>query len=124
MILRSVLGAVIWAVSVVASEPARAAELVLFESDTCEWCERFNKEVGPVYPNTAEAKCAPLRRVDIHAPRPADLAQIKGIVYTPTFVLVENGQEVWRLTGYPGEDFFWSLLERDIKKLQAPCGRR
>jgi len=100
---------------------ARAAELVLFESDTCEWCERFHKEVGPAYPKTAEAKCAPLRRVDVHAPRPADLAQIKGIVYTPTFVLVEDGRELGRLTGYPGEDFFWGLLDRDLRKLRTPC---
>ena len=100
---------------------ASAAELVLFESDTCEWCERFHKEVGPTYPNTTESKCAPLRRVDIHDPRPDDLAHIKGIVFTPTFVLIEDGQEVSRLVGYPGEDFFWSLLDRDLKKLRRPC---
>ena len=68
----------------VGPKAASAAELVLFESDTCEWCERFHKEVGPTYPNTTESKCAPLRRVDIHDPRPDDLAHIKGIVFTPT----------------------------------------
>lgn len=103
------------------SKAAAAAELVLFESDTCEWCERFHKEVGPAYPNTVESKCAPLRRIDIDDPRPDDLAHIKGIVFTPTFVLIEDGQEVSRLTGYPGEDFFWSLLDRDLKKLRRPC---
>ena len=117
----SILPALLWAGIVMGSTAASAAELVLFESDTCEWCERFNAEIGPVYPNTAESKCAPLRRVDIHDPRPDDLAHIRGVVYTPTFVLVEDGREVGRLTGYPGEDFFWSLLGRDLKKLRRPC---
>jgi hypothetical protein len=103
---------------------ALAAELVMFESETCTWCERFDKEIGPIYPKAAESSCAPLRRVDIHDPRPADLVHIKGVLYTPTFVLVEDGHEVSRLTGYPGEDFFWSLLARDLKKLHKPCDLR
>ena len=118
---RGVLAVLVWAGVLMGSKAASAAELVMFESDTCEWCERFNAEVGPVYPNTAESKCAPLRRVDIHDPRPTDLAHVKGIVYTPTFVLMEDGREISRLTGYPGEDFFWSLLDRDLKKLRHPC---
>tara|TARA_R100001039_G_scaffold831_1_gene422 strand:- start:5 stop:421 length:417 start_codon:yes stop_codon:yes gene_type:complete len=121
IVRRAVLSALLWMGLLAAPTAASAAELIMFESDTCEWCERFHSEVGPVYPNTAESKCAPLRRVDIHDPRPDDLAHIKGIVYTPTFVLIEEGHEVSRLTGYPGEDFFWSLLERDLKKLHHPC---
>jgi hypothetical protein len=121
LVLWAVVSALLWAWALVGPWTASAAELVLFESDTCEWCERFNKEVGPAYPNTAESRCAPLRRVDIRDPRPDDLTHIKGIVYTPTFVLVEDGREVSRLTGYPGEDFFWSLLDRDLKKLRDAC---
>ena len=33
------------------------------------------------------------------------------IRYTPTFVLVEDGQEKARIEGYPGEFFFWPRLE-------------
>jgi len=35
--------------------------------------------------------------------------------------MIEDGEDVSRLTGYPGEDFFWSLLDRDLKKLRHPC---
>jgi hypothetical protein len=35
--------------------------------------------------------------------------------FTPTFVLVADGREVGRITGYPGEDFFWGLLQRLIE---------
>lgn len=100
---------------------AMSAELVMFESRTCHWCQRWHAEIGPVYPNTPEAQCAPLRRVDVDEPLPEDLNVVSPIVFTPTFVVVEDGREVARLVGYPGEDFFWPLLERELVKLPHPC---
>lgn len=100
-----------------ASATAQAAELVLFEAADCEWCEAWNREIGGIYPLTEEAKIAPLRRVDIYEERPADLTKIRAIIFTPTFVLMENGQEVGRILGYPGEDFFWGLLQMELAKL-------
>ena len=100
-----------------------AAELVMFESASCTWCERWHDEIGAIYPNTSDARCAPLRRVDIGDPRPDDLANIKGVVYTPTFVLVDEGREVARLIGYPGEDFFWPVLADQLAKLPNGCSQ-
>lgn len=100
---------------------ARGAELVMFESATCSWCDRWHDEIGPIYPQTSESQCAPLRRVDIGAPRPDDLVDISAIVFTPTFVLVQDGKEVSRLVGYPGEDFFWPLLAQELVKLPEAC---
>lgn len=97
--------------------PAGAAELVMFEATYCEWCERWDEEVAETYPKTSEGKRAPLRRVDIHDPLPEDLKSLKGVRFTPTFVLVDNGKEIGRIRGYPGEDFFWPLLADLIKKL-------
>ncbi|MGO1117080.1 transcriptional regulator [Rhodovibrionaceae bacterium A322] len=98
---------------------AVAAELVMFESATCEWCEVWDEEIAPIYPKTEEGKRAPLRRVDIYETRPQDLEHIKGIRFTPTFVLMENGEEVGRIRGYPGEDFFWGLLGQIMEKLPS-----
>ncbi len=95
-----------------------AAELLMFESDDCIWCDAWNEEIGPIYPKTAEGRRAPLRRVDIHAARPQDLQNIEGVRFTPTFVLTDDqGREVGRINGYPGEDFFWGLLSELIAKL-------
>lgn len=94
----------------------------MFESAGCSWCERWNREVGAIYHRTDEARVAPLRRVDIDGPRPGDLAEISGIVYTPTFVLIENGREVGRILGYPGEAHFWGLLGLELQKLGKPSG--
>lgn len=101
------------------SAVARAAELVMFEQAFCEWCEVWDEEVGVVYGKTGESKRAPLRRVDIHKTRPADLEGVKRVIFTPTFVLMEDGAEVGRILGYPGEDFFWSLLDQMMKRLKG-----
>ena len=100
--------------------PARAtaaAELVMFEATGCNWCRIWDAEVGHIYPKTDEAKVAPLRRVDLHGPRPDDLAAIKPVLYTPTFVLMHDGVEIGRIMGYPGDDHFWGLLGSLIDQL-------
>ncbi len=96
---------------------AYAAELLMFHEEGCYWCEKWEEEIGPIYPKTAEGKKAPLRKMDIHNDIP-DFIEDKGIVhFTPTFVLVEQGQEIGRITGYPGEDNFWWFLEELVAKL-------
>jgi thioredoxin-related protein len=100
------------------SAPLQAAELVMFESKVCAYCAEWHRTIGPIYPKTAEGKLAPLRRVDIHEPRPGDLAAIAPVVYTPTFVLVENQREIGRMEGYANDDFFWGLLGQQIAKLK------
>ena len=93
----------------VLSTMAQAAELVMVEQTGCEWCERWNQEIGPIYPKTSEGRFAPLRRVDLRN-MPDDLKITRRVNFTPTFLIVENGNEIGRLEGYPGEDFFWPVL--------------
>lgn len=96
--------------------PAAAAgqdrvELVMVEQPGCEWCARWNAEIAPAYPNTDEGRFAPLRRVQLRA-LPDDLGVDRRVTYTPTFLIVVDGQEIARLEGYPGEDFFWPVLAK------------
>ena len=98
---------------------AQAAELVMFEAEGCTWCEVWDQEIGAVYHKTEEGRTAPLRRVDIDEPRPPGLESLQGVVYTPTFVLLDAGHEVGRILGYPGEGHFWSLLGELIERLPA-----
>ena len=44
---------------------------------------------------------------------------MRAILYTPTFVLMDQGAEVGRITGYAGEEFFWGLLGVELKKLNV-----
>ncbi len=100
-----------------ADERAAAAELLMLERDGCMWCERWHREIGPIYPKTAEAAVAPLRRVDVDEPWPDDLDNVLPDRFTPTFVLIENGVEIDRLRGYPGDDFFWFLIGEMLDRL-------
>ncbi|MFU1479115.1 hypothetical protein ACM25N_15935 [Roseovarius sp. C7] len=93
--------------------PVQAAELVMVEQTGCPWCEAWDAEIAPAYPKTEAGKRAPLRRVDLHD-LPEDIAFESPPVFTPTFVLVDEGQELQRIEGYAGDQFFWFLLDQMI----------
>ena len=96
---------------------ARSAELVMFEQKGCVWCQKFDREIAPAYDKTTEGKRAPLRRLDIAQPVPADLSFVKRERFTPVFVLIDAGREIGRIRGYPGDTFFWGLLANLIERL-------
>ena len=84
--------------------------LVMAEAEGCMWCERWEAQIGPIYPKTTEGQAAPLMMVNARAPLPEGITLKQPIVYTPTFILTVDGKEIERIEGYPGEDFFWGLL--------------
>ena len=100
--------------------PARAEQfaiqLIMVEEDGCIWCIRWNDDISEIYPKTAEGKFAPLRRVDLRNPDPADLDLARTAFFTPTFILLRDDVELARIEGYPGEDFFWGLLGKMLKE--------
>ena len=103
---------------------AAAAELLMLERPGCVWCERFDAEIAPAYPATEAGRIAPLRRVDLTEPWPEDLDGVARERVTPTFVLIEAGQEIARMRGYPGDAFFWGLLDDMLAKLSGGAGAR
>ncbi len=123
--MRKSIGALLAAVAVVVAMPslARAAELVMFDDPGCVWCRKWLKEVGPGYPHTDEGRKAPLRRVYIREQSSSGVALKTAITATPTFVVADDaGNEVGRITGYPGADFFYPALGDILGKL--PDGKR
>lgn len=102
----------LWAVSA-----TEAAELLVLEQPGCPWCARFEAEIAPAWPQTEEGQKAPLRRVDITELWPDDLGFVAKERTTPTFVLVDKGVELGRIRGYPGDEFFWYLIDDLLKKL-------
>ncbi len=89
----------------------------MLEQVGCVWCERWDEEIGDIYPKTEESKVAPLRRVDIDEPWPDDLNFVNREAFTPTFVLIDDGREIGRMRGYAGDEFFWVLLAEMLEKL-------
>ena len=113
--MRALLGLVLLCATGIAGagdlpERTRGLELLMFDAPDCSYCAQWEADVGGVYARTEEGRAAPLRRVAIHAPLPAGLALAEQPRYTPTFVLVREGHEIGRITGYAGNEHFWGLL--------------
>lgn len=103
--------ALIGSLALIPGMAAAAVELLMFEQPGCVYCARWDAEVGPEYPLTDEGKAAPLRRLQLRAPLPEGINLRAQPAFTPTFILIRDGQEIGRIEGYPGEDFFWPLLD-------------
>lgn len=105
------------AAALLAGPVAADTRLLMFDQAGCSWCEAWEAQVGPVYAKTEEGRAAPLMRHGMHDALPQDITLKSPPVFTPTFVLLHDGQEVGRIEGYPGEDFFWGLLGQMIDDL-------
>jgi hypothetical protein len=112
LVFSAITGVVTAIASVAAAEPT----LVMVEQPGCVYCQRWDAEIAPAYPKTAEGMFAPLIRADLREGPPAGITYDRRVVFTPTFILVENGEELARLEGYPGDDFFWPLLTRLLEE--------
>lgn len=91
--------------------------LMMVEEVGCPWCERWKAEIGPIYPKTSEGRIAPLLKVMIHEPLEDGITLKSPPIYTPTFILLNEGQEVGRIEGYQSDEFFWWFMQTMIKKL-------
>lgn len=93
--------------------------LLMAEEQGCFWCAKWNEEIAHIYPKTEEGRAAPLQKYDLHGESP-DVEFAKRVHFTPTFILVQDGREVGRIEGYPGEDFFWGLLTMMFEDAEIP----
>ena len=98
--------------------PAGAGELVMLETRSCPECARFKKEVGPGYPASRAGRVLPLRSLDLDRDE-MDVVLTGRVVMTPTFVFVEHGIEIARLTGYLGAERFRAILDAVAERLIA-----
>lgn len=92
---------------------AGGVRLLMVEQDGCRYCIEWDREIAPKYPKSAEGRFAPLQRA-----KRGDAA-LKGfnpVIYTPTFLVVRNGEEVGRVTGYAGQMFFYEELDEQLAK--------
>lgn len=91
--------------------PALAeTRLLMFEQPGCVHCAQWHAEVGPGYPLSAEGMAAPLWPLQLRGALPEGITLVSRPAFTPTFVLIVDGQEKGRIEGYPGAHFFWPLL--------------
>lgn len=121
--MRAVATALVAAIVALAPAGAAAAELVVFSQKGCVYCAAWERDIGRIFERTDEARRVGLRRVDMDAPRPPDLAGLTDIRVSPTFVVVDEGREIGRVLGYRDQDQFWGLLHPILDRLpKRPAG--
>lgn len=86
-------------------------ELLVFERQPCTYCEIFKREVAPRYKTAALSRRAPLRFVDIDHVDLDKLGLRTRLTTLPTVVLMQNGAEVERISGYTGPETFFQLID-------------
>ncbi|MDF3810809.1 MULTISPECIES: thioredoxin family protein [Rhodopseudomonas] len=114
----SLFGLFVLIAAVLAPAVSQSAELLMYERAGCVWCARWDRDVGPIYGKTDEAKMLPLRRINIDQPAGAGVELTAPVHFTPTFVVSDHGREVGRITGYINDDAFWGLLGVLLKKIE------
>ena len=93
--------------------------LLMGREEGCMWCARWDAEIGPIYRKTEVGQAAPLLETDIRGALPEGISLKSPLTFTPTFVVLDDGVEIARIEGYPGEDFFWPLVEQAVLPLSG-----
>lgn len=95
----------------VSAQDASGFRLLMIEQVGCYYCRVFNRDVAPIYKTSVEGAAAPLIHADLRGELPDGVSLLSRPFVTPTFILIgPDGVEVDRLTGYPGDDFFWPFI--------------
>ena len=98
---------------------AQDLRLLMVEQAGCFYCRVFNRDIAPVYEKSTEGQAAPLVHVQLRGELPEGVTLDTQPFVTPTFILIgPDGAEIERLTGFPGEDFFWPYVSDMIATAQ------
>lgn len=91
---------------------AEGFRFLMIEQPGCGVCAAFNRDIAPIYAVSPENRFAPLVHADLRGPLPEGITLASRPFVTPTFVLIgPDGNEIDRLIGFPGEDFFWPYVD-------------
>jgi hypothetical protein len=86
-------------------------ELVVYEAPASAYSQLFRRDVVPGYQASPAAKRAPMRFLDIaEANLEAPELTAGPITMVPTVVLMRDGKEDGRITGYTGPENFFRLV--------------
>lgn len=85
-------------------------ELLLVEAEGCAYCQLLRQQVLPLYRTGTAARRVPIRFVDVsHIAYDSPLLT-SPVTIVPTAVLLSDGREVARVTGYAGPEVVLRLV--------------
>ena len=95
---------------------AADTSLIMFTSEHCSYCQAWERDVGAVFNKSPYAAKLSLTRVEIGRKMPKNILLRKPIVGTPTFLIIRNGEEIDRQSGYVDEEIFYLWLSEHMAK--------
>jgi hypothetical protein len=101
-----------------ATEPVTRLELLVIEVPNCKVCDLVRERVQPAYERTLHARAIPLRYLDINDAEAGRLALAGPVDVVPTIVLMRDGVEVDRVTGYTGPQLFLEALAAMVRNAE------
>jgi hypothetical protein len=104
-------GRAAWDLETTALSPSRR-ELVVFETADCNYCLLLRRDVLPEYLRSRRAAEVPVRFVDVESIDLDRLPLSSPLTLVTTVVLMSEGYEVGRITGYTGPELFFHLMSR------------
>ena len=87
------------------------AEILVLEVKGCTICSLVRTRIQPAYERTPRARSVPMRYVDISAMDELKLGLKSRVDTVPTIVVMRDGAELDRMTGYMGPAAFFQSLD-------------
>ena len=92
-------------------------ELVVLEVDGCIYCNVFRKRHLANYKASRQGKKIPIRFVNINDPAIGHLGLTQPVGIVPTFVVLQNNEEIGRIPGLVGHREFYAAIDHITKGL-------
>lgn len=92
------------------AKPISRLELLVIEVAGCTVCELVRSHIQPAYEASPHARRVPMRYVDITSIDELALGLETRVSTVPTIVLMRDGKELDRISGYTGPTNFFAVL--------------
>lgn len=93
-------------------------ELMVLEVRDCAVCGLVRERIQPAYDRSPRARTVPMRYVDITTLDEMKLGLKSRVDTVPTIVLLRDGEEVDRMTGYLGPELFFFALNHMFARVE------
>ena len=95
------------------------AQLVMFETEACTWCEKFRRKTAREYQNSEFAGKAPLKFMSVDDGPPPKRYRLTSFKSSPMLVLFDQyGREMDRIVSEPASsEMVETMVRRNLRKM-------
>jgi hypothetical protein len=91
-------------------------ELVVIEVQNCNICPLVRQQLLPRWQETAWGRTVPMRFVDASTREEGAIGLTSALEIVPTIVLLRDGREIERVTGYLGPSTFIEVMSSVLRR--------